>query len=533
MQDQELQLVSKNSFVAKGNGATQNDLDRDRADLIRLGKKPVLRRNFGFMSMLGFSCTVLTTWEATLNLFQLGFKNGGPAGLLYGFIIVWAGTAAVFATLSELASMAPTAGGQYHWVSMLAPHSSRKFFSYITGWLTAWGWQANVASVSYISGTLIQGLITMTHPSYDPKPWHAVLLFWAAVGFAVFVNAGIGRLLPRVEGFILVVHILGFFAVILPLIFFGPHQDASKLFGTFFNTGNLPTKGLSFMVGIVGTAFPFLGADGAIHMSEEIQNAALVVPRSIMISIFINGALGFAVLLVTLFSLNDAEKALKTPTGYPYMQIFLDSTGSIAGATAMASIVTIMVFSANIGILATASRMCWSFCRDRGLPGWQLLQHVDPHTALPIRSILFTMLIPILLSLIVLGSSTAFNDLVGLTVAGLNSSYLTASGLLLYRRSTGGIQPRQMSVASKDSDDTELVFGPWYIPGAYGIAVNAFACIYLTILIFFCMWPSELPVTAENMNYTALVTAAVIAFSMGYYYFWARRIYTGPVVEVN
>lgn len=31
--------------------------------------------------------------------------SGGPAGLLYGFIIVWAGTAAVFASLSELASM--------------------------------------------------------------------------------------------------------------------------------------------------------------------------------------------------------------------------------------------------------------------------------------------------------------------------------------------------------------------------------------------------------------------------------------------
>ena len=75
-------------------------------------------------------------------------RSGGPAGLIYGFIIVWAGTAAVFASLSELASMygqvhaiwfplnprrAPTAGGQYHWVSMLAPHSSRKFFSYVTG----------------------------------------------------------------------------------------------------------------------------------------------------------------------------------------------------------------------------------------------------------------------------------------------------------------------------------------------------------------------------------------------------------------
>lgn len=111
-------------------------------------------------------------------------------------------------------------------------------------------------------------------------------------------------------------------------------------------------------------------------MSEEIQNAALVVPRSIMCSIFINGALGFAVLLVTLFSLNNVEKALKTPTHYPYMQVFLDSTGSVTGATAMASIITVMAFSCNIGMLATASRMCWSFCRDRGLPGWQSLQHV-------------------------------------------------------------------------------------------------------------------------------------------------------------
>lgn len=115
------------------------------------------------------------------------------------------------------------------------------------------------------------------------------------------------------------------------------------------------------------------------QMSEEIRNAALVVPRSIMISIFINGALGFAVLLATLFNLNNIEEALETPTAYPYMQVFLDSVGSVAGATAMASIITAMMFLNNIGILATASRMCWSFCRDRGLPGWQSLQHVrDP-----------------------------------------------------------------------------------------------------------------------------------------------------------
>lgn len=157
---------------------------------------------------------------------------------------------------------------------------------------------------------------------------------------------------------------------------------------------------------------------------------------------------------------------------------------------------------------------------------------VDQHSALPIRSILLTMFIAVLLSLIVLGSSTAFDDLVNLTVAALNSSYLIASGLLLYRRCTGGIVPHRKALVGNGSDDAKLAFGPWYIPGIYGIAVNAFACVYLTVIIFFCMWPSKLPVTAENMNYTALVTVVVIAFSVGYYHFWARRFYTGPVVEV-
>jgi choline transport protein len=34
--------------------------------LKRLGKKPVLRRSFNFITALGFSCTVLITWEASL-----------------------------------------------------------------------------------------------------------------------------------------------------------------------------------------------------------------------------------------------------------------------------------------------------------------------------------------------------------------------------------------------------------------------------------------------------------------------------------
>lgn len=85
------------------------------------------------MSILGFSCTVLVTWEGSLILFLYGFENGGPSGVIYGFLLVWLGTLSCFATLSELTSMAPTSGGQYHWVSMLAPSNVRQFASYITG----------------------------------------------------------------------------------------------------------------------------------------------------------------------------------------------------------------------------------------------------------------------------------------------------------------------------------------------------------------------------------------------------------------
>lgn len=42
------------------------EYSRDERDLRRLGKKPVLKRNFGFMQILGFSCTVLVTWEGIL-----------------------------------------------------------------------------------------------------------------------------------------------------------------------------------------------------------------------------------------------------------------------------------------------------------------------------------------------------------------------------------------------------------------------------------------------------------------------------------
>jgi choline transport protein len=64
----------------------------DSDTLALLGKKQVLKRRFGFWSLFAFAVCELITWETVLALFSQGLNNGGPAGLVYGFLIAWLST---------------------------------------------------------------------------------------------------------------------------------------------------------------------------------------------------------------------------------------------------------------------------------------------------------------------------------------------------------------------------------------------------------------------------------------------------------
>lgn len=414
--------------------------------------------------------------------------------------------------------MAATAGGQYHWVSMLAPPGSQEILSYMTGWLTVIGWQASFATANFVSAALIQGLIVLTRPSYYPKPYQHMLLFWAVMAFAVFINVLASTELPKFEGFILVLHIVGYSAILLPLLILGEHQDPHQVFGLWLNLGNLPTQGTSFMVGLLGPVFMFLDADGAVHMSEEIQDAPTVVPWSILFSTVINGALALSMMIATLFVTVDLQSSPNSPTGYAFMDTYVQATGSTAGATAMACIITVMQLFANVGLLASCSRMTWSFARDRGLPGHRTLAKVNPRTSIPVATIIATTITSTLLSLILLGSSTAFNNIVSIAVAGLSASYVLAIGLLLWRRTTGGIRHSPLSGSQlTNASGFELSWGPWHTPGIKGPAVDLFAIIYVLIILFISFWPPDVPVDGANMNYTILVTGAVLIFSVTWY----------------
>ena len=138
----------------------------------------------------------------------------------------------------------------------------------------------------------------------------------------------------------------------------------------------------------------------------------------------------------------------------------------------------------------------------------------------------------VLISLINIGSSTVFNDVVSLVLEGFYTSYFLACSMLLYRRLRGEIRDSEESDESSE-DKFSVRWGPWCLKGIWGIVNNIVACAYLILIAFFSYWPAVIPVSAATMNYSSLVLGVVSIASMIYYFVWARKIYRGPIVEVK
>ncbi|KAI0537897.1 amino acid transporter [Xylaria digitata] len=471
MNDVELSIAGHGHNPSKTQSSNQKYPDDD-AYLQSLGKRSLLTRAFGFMSILGLSCSALLSWEGILATSISGLLNGGPAGVVRGFLINWIGTISVYTSLGELVSMAPTSGGQYHWVAMMAPPSWSSFLAYVTGWLTTLAWQALAVSVSYIVATLLQGIIALSRPTYVPLP----------------------RALAKCESFILILHLAGFFGVLIPLVYFAPHSSPSEVFTTFFNEGGWSSQGLSFLVGFPAIAGSLLGADCAVHMSEEIQSAAIVVPRALLYTILINGLLAFAMIIALMFCLGDVAAAVEsaeTSLFYPFLEIFYQAAKSTTGAGLLAGIVLVLAIASSIGVYASASCMLWSFSRDLGLPFSKHLVKLNK-TSLPVVSISTTLVVTVLLSLIVLGSVIVLNALLSLAIAALFSSYT--------------------------------------LP--FGTINNIFSIVYNVFLLFWSFWPRQTPTTPEGFNWSVVVFVGVVIFSVLWYVTRANSYFKGPVKGV-
>ena len=132
----------------------------------------------------------------------------------------------------------------------------------------------------------IQALLILNHETtYHPKPWHGTLLVTAVAAVCGIFNTFLARKLPLVEGTVLILHIVGFFAILIPLWILAPRSTAQVVFTDFTSRDEVgwPNIGIACLVGILSPTVSLLGSDAATHMSEELQVCFIKSPPFLLI----------------------------------------------------------------------------------------------------------------------------------------------------------------------------------------------------------------------------------------------------------
>lgn len=251
-------------------------------------------------------------------------------------------------------------------------------------------------------------------------------------------------------------------------------------------------------------------------MAEEVKDAGRYVPISIFWSYIGNGIMAIMFLVTYLFSIDNIDNALADPTTFPFIYVFKTAVNT-AGVNGITIMTLLVVIAANISYNTSTARQTFAFARDNGLPFSKWIGHVDPKKQIPANSILLTCIITILLSLINLGSSVAFNAVISLQVSAIMMTYGTSVGCVLYRRIA---HPELLPRAR------------WNL-GKWGVPVNSIGLIFVIFSFFWSFWPNTTPVNATTFNWSVVLYLVILILSLLMYTFKGRYIYIGPVKNIR
>lgn len=254
--------------VSLGSQDHTGRLYNDQEDMLRLGKKQEVPRNFRFFATLGFVAVFVSSWEFVLVSTWGGLLNGGFGGLIWEYLWTFCLYSTVVVSLAEMSSMAPTAGGQYHWVSEFAPPWCQKFLSYMAGWTSIVAWQPALAGGLYPIIVILETMIVYWNEDFAFTRWQQSLLMIAFGFLTIPFNTFWRRFLPMFEIIVLVLHFAGFFATILPLWILAPKNSASEVFTEVVNSGGWSNTGLSLLIGQVTVLYCMAGFDSAVHLGK-------------------------------------------------------------------------------------------------------------------------------------------------------------------------------------------------------------------------------------------------------------------------
>src|SRR5215467_9831154 len=208
-------------------------LRRDEEDLERLGYAQQLFREMGGFSNFAISFSIISILTGAVLLFGYGLKLAGPVINSVGWPVVSLFTLCVAASMAELASAYPTAGGLYFWAFRLGGRT----WAWITAWLNMLGQVTITAGINVAAATYLIGAVTRVAGA---SPDVAVPLFGSATSWyfqltvmvvlmipQVLINVFGIRLTARLNDFSVWWHIGGVVLIVALLAGFGAHHNGA------------------------------------------------------------------------------------------------------------------------------------------------------------------------------------------------------------------------------------------------------------------------------------------------------------------
>ncbi|OBG81240.1 amino acid permease [Mycobacterium sp. NS-7484] len=505
-------------------------LTDDEQHLAKLGYTQELQRSWSGFSNFAISFSIISILAGCFTSFGLGWNNGGPAAIAWGWPIVAVFILIIGFCLAELVSAYPTSGGIYWWASKLGGPKA----GFYTGWLNLIGLVAILASVSYGCATFLDLTLGTFSESWlaGYSLTRVFIMFLIILGVSAVINIFSSHLLAVINNVSVWWHVAGAAAVIL-ILFLVPEQHASfsDVFAQTINNSGIfgGEKGWGFLlfvlpISAILTQYTITGYDASAHLSEETKSAANAAARGIWQSIFYSAIGGWILLLSFLFAVQDADAVSKG--GGAVAVIFAQAMSSKWVAIVLL-ISTAGQFFCTTACQTSASRMLFAFSRDRAVPGHQLWSKVNAKRV-PANGVIVTAAVAALITLPALvpveinGAPVpvAFFAVVSIGVVGL---YLCFAVPIYYRLKAG--------------DSFEQ--GQWNLGNKYKWMAPV-AIIEIIVTSIIAMFPTSLggmpwdPSFAwKFVNYTPLLVGGVLVLLFIYWHVSVKHWFTGPIKQVD
>ncbi|CAL1698552.1 unnamed protein product [Somion occarium] len=492
----------------------------DEVELARMGYKQELKRDLGLLQNFGVSFSIISVITGVPSLFLFGLNTGGPAVMVWGWIVVATFSMLVGLAMGEVCSAHPTSGGPYFWAAMLSKPQHAAFASWVTGWFNLLGQVAVTTSISFTTANFISSVATF-QTDYTPTPATTIGTFAAVLVVQGLVNTFGVHLLRYLNNISIWWHAVGTTALIIAILAAAPsHQSAKFVFQTFIDKTGVDGVGWSqraspayvVVIGILMAQYSLTGFDASAHMTEETHNAAVAGPVGIVMAIGISAVLGWFLILGLLFSIQDLDHTVASPTGQPVAQIILDTVGEKGAIVLMVIVIGAMFFCGTFSVTSN-SRMMYAFARDGGIPGHKFFHKVDMKRKSPVRTVWLACTLSFLLALPSLGSAVAFSAATSIATIGLYISYAI---------------PIFLRVLNRES----FKRGPFHL-GSFSYPVALVAVVWIGFISIAFILPQENPVNSQSLNYAIVAVGIVVTYCLGFWFLSARKWFTGPVNQIQ